>query len=301
MNNAVDKYVRGVNNWANGLNLIQIVVLIIIAAILVKITGPLVSAITKHIVDMSAKARKRAGVRQTSLKKAEDRKRASTIANLIAFIIKVIIIICAAASILSEFGIDLGPILASAGIAGAAVALAAQSLLKDMIAGITIILENQYRVGDVVQLSGTGFPTNTPVEGTVQEITLRRTVLRDKDGNVHSVANGSIVEVINRTVGYSKFHFDFTVPNDTDLEELKEKINAIGQAMREDDEWHKKIVDPPRFVEVADITSSGINVIVGGTTVPGAQWKVSAEFRARLVEPIHELTEKAEKALDRQN
>ena len=107
--------------------------------------------------------------------------------------------------------------------------------------------------------------------------------MRDRDGNVHTIPNGSIVEVINRTIGYSKFRFTFAVDVDTDVDEIIKIVNDVGDKMAKDADWSKDIVDAPHYDEFGRIGKEGINVTVSGTTMPGKQWKVSAEFRKRLV------------------
>ena len=274
MNEMLAKFTDGLATWLNGLNLIQILTTIVIAYLLCKITGPIVGWLTAHLIK---------GPRnETKLAKIERRKRSKTLADLISFVIKLLIAVTAVYTVLTDLGIDLAPVIASAGLAGVALGFGAQTVVKDMLAGFFIILENQYRVDDVVQISGVGFPA-TPVEGTVRSITLRKTTLRDRDGNVHIIPNGSIVEVINRTIGYSKFRFTFAVDVDTDVDEIIRIVNSTGEQMAKDSTWSKQIVDAPHYDEFGRIGKEGINVTVSGTTMPGQQWKVNAEYRKRLV------------------
>ena len=274
MNDMLAEFTDGLVTWLNGLNVIQILTTIIIAYLLCKITGPIVGWLTAHLIK---------GPRnETKLAKIERRKRSKTLADLISFVIKLLIAVTAVYTVLTDLGIDLAPVIASAGLAGVALGFGAQTVVKDMLAGFFIILENQYRVDDVVQISGVGFPA-TPVEGTVRSITLRKTTLRDRDGNVHIIPNGSIVEVINRTIGYSKFRFTFAVDVDTDVDEIIKIVNETGERMAKDPEWSKLIVDAPHYDEFGRIGKEGINVTVSGTTMPGQQWKVNAEYRKRLV------------------
>ncbi|MCG5079155.1 mechanosensitive ion channel, partial [Candidatus Saccharibacteria bacterium] len=104
-----------------------------------------------------------------------------------------------------------------------------------------------------------------------------------RDGNVHIVPNGSITEVINRTLGYSKFRFTFAVDVGTNVDDIIKVVNQTGEDMARDRTWSKAIVDAPHYDEFGTIGKEGINVTVSGTTMPGYQWKVSAEFRKRLV------------------
>lgn len=274
MNEMLAKFTDELFHWFHNLNLLHILLTIVIAYLLCKITGPVIGWLTRHLI--------KAPRNETNLAKIERKKRSKTLADLFSFIINTLIIITAVYSVLTELGIDLAPVIASAGLAGVALGFGAQTVVKDMLAGFFIILENQYRVDDVVQISGVGFPA-TPVEGTVRSITLRRTTLRDRDGNVHTIPNGAIVEVINRTIGYSKFRFTFAVDVETDVDEIIQIINTTGDKMAKDSAWSKIIVDAPHYDEFGRIGKDGINVSVSGTTMPGQQWRVSAEFRKRLV------------------
>lgn len=274
MNEMLAKFTDELFRWFHNLNLLHILLTVVIAYLLCKITGPVIGWLTRHLI--------KAPRNETNLAKIERKKRSKTLADLFSFILNTLIIITAVYSVLTELGIDLAPVIASAGLAGVALGFGAQTVVKDMLAGFFIILENQYRVDDVIQVSGTGFPA-TPVEGTVRSITLRRTTLRDRDGNVHTIPNGAIVEVINRTIGYSKFRFTFAVDVETDVDEIIQIINTTGDKMAKDSVWSKIIVDAPHYDEFGRIGKDGINVSVSGTTMPGQQWRVSAEFRKRLV------------------
>lgn len=275
----VSDYGQGFSKWLASLNLIEIIVSIGVAYLLCKLTPIVVSWITKHAMRVARSV--------SRAERLELEKRAKTLSDLFSAIIKFLIIITVAFDILTKMGINLQPLIASAGLAGVAIGFGAQSLVKDSLAGFFIIFENQYRVDDVIRVSGTGFPAE-PVEGTVRSITLRKTTLRDRDGNVHIIPNGSIVEVTNRTLGYSKFRFTFAVDVETDVDEVINVINTVGDAMAKDKEWDKQIVDAPHYDELGKMGKEGVNVTVSGTTLPGAQWKVSAEYRRRLVSELQE-------------
>ncbi len=273
----VTDYGKNFSKWANSVNLLDIAVSIVVAYILCRITPVIIGWITKRAM------RVRRSVSRAE--RLESEKRAKTLADLFSAIIKFLIIVTVAFDILTKIGINLQPLIASAGLAGVAIGFGAQSLVKDSLAGFFIIFENQYRVDDVIRVSGTGFPAE-PVEGTVRSITLRKTTLRDRDGNVHIIPNGSIVEVTNRTLGFSKFRFTFAVDVETDVDEVINVVNTVGDAMAKDKEWGKQIVDAPHYDELGKMGKEGVNVTVSGTTLPGAQWKVSAEYRRRLVSEL---------------
>jgi len=176
--------------------------------------------------------------------------------------------------IISEFGFNLGPLLAGAGVVGIALAFGAQEIVRDFFTGIFIVLENQYRVGDVVELNGRA--------GRVQDITLRTTVLRDLDGRVHHIRNGQINETVNMTMGHSKINIDIGVSYESDISKVEKVINRVGKDLAEDKDWKNNIIDPPLFVRVDDFADSAILVKVWGKTLPGQQWAVAGEFRKRL-------------------
>ena len=252
MDEMIAHYVHSLIKWFNDLNSVQILVTIVVAYLLCKATKPLAHTIINRFV--------KAQRYETNLNKIERQKRAKTLADLFSFIIKLMIILTAIYTVLTDMGINLAPVIASAGVIGVALGFGAQAVVKDMLAGFLIVLENQYRVDDVVRLSGVGFPS-IPVEGTVRSIT----------------------EVINRTLGYSKFRFTFAVDVGTNVDDIIKVINQTGEDMARDRTWSKAIVDAPHYDEFGTIGKEGINVTVSGTTMPGYQWKVSAEFRKRLV------------------
>lgn len=219
------------------------------------------------------------------IKNNERKKRLATLAELFTAIIKVIIVLTVVFSILSDLHINLVPLFASAGVAGVAFGFGAQSIIKDLLAGFFVIVENQYRVGDFINISGIGIP-ETVDGGTVEKITLRSTKLRDRLGNVHFVPNGAVVEVVNKTLGYSKVHFVFAVATDTNMDQLIEIVNQTGREMADETKWKNKIIDAPHFSEVGKIGADGFNVTVNGITEPATQWAVSSEFRKRLLEKL---------------
>ncbi|HRF28186.1 MAG TPA: mechanosensitive ion channel family protein [Candidatus Saccharibacteria bacterium] len=170
----------------------------------------------------------------------------------------------------------LAPLFASAGIIGIALGFGAQSLIKDFLSGIFIISENQYRVGDVVEIEG--------FSGTVERIGSRSTVLRDVEGQVHYFPNGMVQHVINKTMGYSMARFTVAVHPDANIDTVSDIIDTLGLALSEEEAWKDKILKAPSFVSIGEITGSSVEVIVAGKTQPSDQWSVVAEMRKRLLE-----------------
>ena len=203
-------------------------------------------------------------------------KRENTLTQLIRSFWRITIIAYIAAMVASKlFYFDLSPLFASAGIIGVALGFGAQSLVKDFLAGIFIIAENQYRVGDIVDLMG--------ASGTVERVGTRSTVLRDADGNVHYLPNGTIQHVINKTMGYSMSRFTLQLDPSTDISRAADIINETGQQLSKEKSWDKKIIEPPKFVSVGDITGRSVELIVAGKVQPSDQWAVTSEMRRRLL------------------
>lgn len=202
------------------------------------------------------------------------RKRVDTLNSLINALSKVGIWLIAITMIIDEIGVNTAPLLASAGVAGVALGIGSQSLIKDFTNGLFIILENQYRVGDYVQFAN--------VQGIVQAITIRSTILRDFDGNIHHVPNSSILVSTNMTFGISGINLDITVPMDTDMDKLEKVINKVGEDLAEDEKWATKIKRKPYFAQVVQFTEKGLLIKIMGDTTPGSQWKVRTELLKRL-------------------
>lgn len=204
-------------------------------------------------------------------------KREETLVQLFRSFWRIIIIGYLAALIAHKlFLIDLSPLFASAGIIGVALGFGAQSLVKDFLSGIFIIAENQYRVGDVVDIMGAA--------GKVERVGTRSTVIRDTDGNVHYIPNGTIQHVINKTMGFGVSRFVLQLDPANNIERVTTLINETGATLAAEEKWHKKILDPPRFVAIGEMTGRSIEVIISGKTQPSDQWSVTAEMRRRLLE-----------------
>ncbi len=211
-------------------------------------------------------------------------KRQKTLAALARNMWHIFIIIVVCVSLFRE-AVDhadaiLAPLFASAGIVGVALGFGAQSVVKDFLAGLFVIGENQYRVGDIVTLG--------EASGTVERIGSRSTVIRDIDGNVHYVPNGSIIHVINKTMGYSMARFIVAVDPTSDVQKIASIINRTGKELSEEKKWKDKILEPPAFVSVGEFTGTSLEIIIAGKTQPSDQWAVIAEMRRRLLTELEE-------------
>ena len=207
-------------------------------------------------------------------------QRVSTLDGVITGSGRVIIILVALFTIFPEVGINIGPLLASVGIIGLALGFGAQSLVKDVLSGLFILADNQYGKGDVVTIAG--------ISGLVEDVGLRRTVLRDLDGIVHYVPNGQISVASNFTQEWSRVNLDVKVSYSEDIDHVFEVINRVGKELAADLEFGPLIIDPPHALRVDAFQDSGIIVKILGDTQPIRQWDVMGELRRRLKKAFDE-------------
>lgn len=205
----------------------------------------------------------------------EELKREKTVSQIISRMLKVLIWPFAIMSIIAQLGVEVAPLIAGAGIIGLAIGFGAQTLVKDMIAGLFIVIENQYGVGDVVDLDGTS--------GTVEEITLRKTRLRDAAGVVHHVPNGTIMRASNMSSEFSGINLNVGVAYDSDIAKVTEVINTIGEQLAKDTKWEDRILEAPHFVRVDNFGPFTVDVRIMGKVIPLSQWDVTGELRQRLI------------------
>lgn len=176
--------------------------------------------------------------------------------------------------ILQEAGIAIGPLLAAAGIAGLAFGFGGQYLIRDLISGLFIIMENQYRIGDVVCFDGTC--------GLVEDISMRMTTLRDLDGVVHHVPHGEVKKVSNLSKKFSRVNLNIGISYNSSLEKVITVVNKVGRELADDPKWKEHILKAPQFLRVDDFGDSAIIIKILGETKPIKQWEVAGEFRKRL-------------------
>ena len=203
-----------------------------------------------------------------------EKQREDTLIRIMSGTLGVLVWIVAALMALSDVGINIGPLLAAAGVAGLAIGFGGQYLIRDVVAGLFIILENQYRVGDVVCLDDTC--------GLVEDISIRMATLRDLDGTVHHVPHGVASKVSNLSKEYARINLNIGVSYSSDLEKVIETVNAVGQGIAEDEAWKGRVISPPKFLRVDDFADSAIMIKILGDTKPLAQWDVAGEYRKRL-------------------
>ena len=205
-----------------------------------------------------------------------ERKREDTLINVFSKTFGVLLYVIVAMMVLSEIGINIGPLIAGAGVAGVAVGFGAQYLIRDIITGLFIIMENQYRVGDVVNLDGTS--------GVVEDVNLRMTVLRDLDGTVHHVPNGSIVKSSNLSKDFARVNMNIGVGYSANMDQVVKVINTVGVELAADEAFKDVIKTAPAFLRIDSFDDSAVTVKILGEVVPLKQWEVAGELRRRLKE-----------------
>jgi moderate conductance mechanosensitive channel len=201
-------------------------------------------------------------------------KRVTTLSGLGSALIRFVIWVTAGLTIINIAGINTAPFLASAGVLGIALGFGAQKLINDLVSGVFIIVENQYRVGDFVELEG--------VSGTVEDITIRTTVLRDLNGAVHHVPNGSIIVSTNKSMGYGQINLDIAVDPKTSLAKLEKLVNHVGEEVAADPELADAIIEAPKFMRVSDFTGNSVVIKVMGKTTGGKQLEIKSIFFRKL-------------------
>lgn len=242
---------------------IRIVVIIVVAFILIAVANKLITRTIRAIV-----------VGKDDTQKIAEIKRADTLTRIFTGVTLIVILTIAILMIAQEAGLAIAPILAGAGIVGIAVGFGGQYLIRDVISGFFIILENQYRIGDVVNLDGTG--------GLVEDITIRMTTLRDMDGTVHHIAHGEIKRVANLTKRFSRVNLNVGIGYQSNLDQVIEVVNEVGKSLANDPLFKDNIITPPQFLRVDDFGDSAIVIKIVGDTVPIKQWEVTGELRKRL-------------------
>jgi moderate conductance mechanosensitive channel len=205
---------------------------------------------------------------------AEARKRAETLTRLLRQGAILVTWIIAGLILLGELGINIGPLLASAGIVGLAVGFGAQNLVRDVISGFFIILENQVRVGDVAVVNGTG--------GLVESINFRTLVLRDQRGAVHVFPNGTITTLSNLTKEWSAYVFDLSVAYKEDTDRVVAVIEEVGAELRADPDFQDHITEDLELMGVDQLADSAVVIRGRIRTQPIKQWLVGREFLRRV-------------------
>ena len=241
---------------AKGLRIVVILAVVLVCA-------KLIHAISKGIL-------KRAGAT------GEREKRVATVVKLVDTSLRVMLFGAALLMALREVGLDITPLLTGAGIAGIAVGLGAQTLVKDVIAGFFILIENQIRVGDVIKVSN-------GLSGTVERMELRVTAIRDGDGTLHVIPNGEIKSVSNMTHDFGNAVVDVYIPYQADLKKASAALAKIADEFDGDPKWKMHLSGKPEFLGLTKLEATCMNLQIVVKTPPHSRWTVARELRARAV------------------
>ena len=216
--------------------------------------------------------------RQMAGRPAEEvERRVATVSGVIVNSADVVLAVFALFTILPEFGFDIRAVLAGVSITGIALGLGAQTLVRDAINGLFILSENQYARGDVVTVAG--------VTGIVEDVTLRRTLLRDFDGVLYTVPNSSVSVSANFARDTPHVRVTIPVAMTSDLSQVRRVADEVGQALADDPQYRDLILAPPCYLRIDSIDMmGGVAVQVNGKVQPGRQWEVAGVLRARLLE-----------------
>ena len=230
--------------------------------------------INKVITRLIDKMVRMAVVPSNHSSREEEVKREDTLIQIFSVTAKIAIFSILILMVLQEFGIAIGPILAAAGIVGLAFGFGGQYLIRDIISGLFIILENQYRIGDIVKFENLG--------GMVEKISLRMTTLRDLDGTVHHIPHGEIKEVSNYAKDFARVNLDIGVAYDVNLEQVIGVVNEVGNELAQDSQFKECIIKAPQFLRVNNFADSSIMLKILGETLPLKQWEITGELRKRI-------------------
>ena len=245
---------------------VPLLIIILVALFIYKILGIVMPLIVMRYVTAKSQRRRTKGYL---------RQRSKTLGRVVTQGFGIFIIVIVAFVILSELGVDIAPLLASAGVAGIVIGLAAQDAVRDFINGFTIMAEDHYNIDDVIKVAD--------LTGTVEEMGLRRTVIRDLKGILHVIPNGEIRVSSNYTRSLSRAFFEVDVAYKEDLDQVMEVVRRVWEEMAADPEWESKIISKtPWLLRVEDFGDSGITIRSVADTRPMQQWSVLGEMRRRI-------------------
>ena len=212
--------------------------------------------------------------------KEDEIRRVNSILGILVGGLGVAIFAVATFMVLSEFNVNIGPLIASAGVVGIAIGFGAQSLIKDTLTGLFIVLEDQFNTGDIIKIAD--------VEGQVEDFNMRRTVLRDLDGVVHIIPNGLIGTVSNFTREWARVNLNIAVDYGTDLDKAIAVINKVGNDLAADPVFGPMLISPPQVLRIENLADFGVEIKILGDTKPTKQWQVAGELRLRLKKAFSE-------------
>jgi len=249
---------------------IRSVLTLVVAVVLQMVAARVVERIVRRLVS-----------RHRFEHKADEKKREDTIIHILRTLANVVIWILAALVILATLGVNLAALATGAGLFGVIIGLGAQSTIKDFLAGLFILMENQYRVGDIVTLSGGS--TGLGTAGVVEDINLRITKLRALDGTLNVVRNGEASIIANMTYQYSSVVVDVVVGYDSSIDTVEKVMNEVGLQVAGDDRFKSVTTEAIQFLRIDSFTPDGVTARAVGKVAPAAQWEIAGEYRRQLL------------------
>ncbi|MCU1692143.1 MAG: MscS Mechanosensitive ion channel [Frankiales bacterium] len=262
---------------------LRILLIVVLAVVVRALLHRLVARTVRGAVDgrtpvvlrpLADRLADRLGVESGPLLTERRRQRAETLGSVLRSTGSAVVLVVAGAMVLSELGLDLGPVLASAGIVGVALGFGAQTLVKDVLTGTFLILEDQFGVGDVVDLG--------EASGTVEAVGLRTTRCRSVDGTVWYVRNGEVLRVGNMSQAWSRALIDLPVSWTSDVSAVRTLVKQVADDLWRDPEWQERVLEEPEVWGVESLSADGVVLRLVVKTVPLAQWDVQRELRERL-------------------
>ena len=241
---------------------LQIVLILVGSGLLIRAVRILADRLVKFVQD------------DDPLTTNQREQRAVTLAGIFKGVFKIVIVLVAGLTILGILGINTAPLIAGAGVAGLAISFGAQNLIRDFISGFFILLENQYKVGDVIRAAG--------VSGQVEDMNLRITVLRDMEGVAHFIPNGEIKVVSNLAKEWSRAVVNVGVAYKEDLDRVVSILNRVGQELSQDAVFGLGILEPPQVLGVENFGDSQVTLRIVTKTRPLKQWETARELRKRI-------------------
>jgi len=201
-------------------------------------------------------------------------KRAERVTLVLGILSRVVIGTIAIINLLEILGINIVPLITGAGVVGVVVGFGAQSLVKDFLVGLFVLFEDQYRIGDIVRVDN--------LMGEVEQLNLRTTTLRDLNGNVHIIPNGSITRVTVLTKNWSRAFLDIRVSYTADADQAREILRQVGQQFRQEEYWQRVTLEDLQILGVEELGENAVILRAMMKTLPGKQWEVMRELRRRI-------------------
>jgi moderate conductance mechanosensitive channel len=245
----------------------QIAIIIVVAILLVWMSRLLVRRMQRKLEGVE------------SLTQEYDLRRSYTLTQALSYALRVVVWTVTLLLLLGQFGISLGPLIAGAGIVGVALGFGAQSLVRDFLSGFFILLENQFGVGDVIDISAPG----GPVSGKVEDLSLRTTSLRDFDGTLHVVPNGNIQFLGNKSKGWSRAIIDLNVAYGEDLDQVRDILDELFDELREDEDTAPLLFSGPTVLGPEQMGDSKVTMRIVADTRPGKKPDLERELRKRIL------------------